>query len=91
MAEVDAWEVAPLFTDLLKSTSIQFIKDRVKLLRPSDHLNQSTPDRGSTLFGGTVHLESGVVIEYDWYIIFLCYKTHLWKEKNTLFVNLSLF
>ncbi|KAG6486242.1 alternative NAD(P)H-ubiquinone oxidoreductase C1, chloroplastic/mitochondrial-like [Zingiber officinale] len=68
--EVDAWEVAPLFTDLLKSTSIQFIKDRVKLLHPSDHLNQSTPDRGSTL-GGTVHLESGVIIEYDWLVLAL--------------------
>ncbi|XP_074571140.1 alternative NAD(P)H-ubiquinone oxidoreductase C1, chloroplastic/mitochondrial [Curcuma longa] len=69
--EVDAWEVAPLFTDLLKSTSIQFIKDRVKLLHPCDHLNQSTPDHGSTLSGGTVHLESGVVIEYDWVVLAL--------------------
>ncbi|CAL9117733.1 unnamed protein product [Musa textilis] len=66
--EVDAWEVAPLFTDLLKNTNIQFIKDRVKLLDPSDHL---TKEPGSTCSGGTVHLESGIIIEYDWLVLAL--------------------
>ncbi|CAD5177240.1 unnamed protein product [Musa acuminata subsp. malaccensis] len=66
--EVDAWEVAPFFTDLLKNTNIEFIKDRVKLLDPSDHL---TKEPGSTCSGGTVHLESGIIIEYDWLVLAL--------------------
>ncbi|KAL6605966.1 hypothetical protein ACP70R_041619 [Stipagrostis hirtigluma subsp. patula] len=61
--EVDVWEIAPSFAELLKNTSIQFIKDSVKLLRPSDHLRK---EPGEPCTGGVVHLESGTVIEYDW-------------------------
>lgn len=64
-AEVDAWEIAPRFLDLLANTSVQFFQDRVKLLHPSDHFRMNGPS-GSN-FGGTVLLESGVHIEYDWY------------------------
>ncbi|KAL6861821.1 hypothetical protein ACP4OV_017521 [Aristida adscensionis] len=60
--EVDVWEIAPTFTELLKNTSIQFVKDSVKLLRPSDHLRR---EPGESCTGGVVHLESGTVIEYD--------------------------
>lgn len=68
MTEVDAWEIAPLFTDLLKNTSVQFVKDRVKVLHPSDHLNYlQMKELGRPCSGGTVHLESGIIIEYDWY------------------------
>lgn len=63
-AEVDVWEIAPSFTELLKNTSVQFVKDSVKLLRPSDHFRR---DSGGSCTGGVVHLESGTVIEYDWY------------------------
>ncbi|WOK94011.1 alternative NAD(P)H-ubiquinone oxidoreductase C1, chloroplastic/mitochondrial [Canna indica] len=69
--EVDTWEVAPLFKDLLKNTTIQFIRDRVKLLRPSDHLNQSVKQSRSTSSGGSVHLESGIIVEYDWLVLAL--------------------
>lgn len=70
--EVDAWEIAPAFTDLLKNTSIQFVKDRVKILRPSDHLSQRGREETSRSYsGGTVHLESGKVIEYDWLVMAL--------------------
>jgi len=62
---VDEWEIAPRFLDLLANTSVQFFKDRVKVLHPSDHwgMNVSKASR----CGGTVHLESGLQIEYDWY------------------------
>lgn len=64
-AEVDAWEIAPRFSDLLANTGVQFFQDRVKVLHPSDHLGMNGPTVSSC--GGTVHLESGLVIEYDWY------------------------
>lgn len=62
---MDEWEIAPRFLDLLANTSVQFFKDRVKVLHPSDHwgMNVSKESR----CGGTVHLESGLQIEYDWY------------------------
>lgn len=64
IAEVDAWEIAPRFSDLLGNTSIQFVQDRVKRVHPSDHVGRNGPSRLSC--GGKVHLESGVCIEYDW-------------------------
>ncbi|XP_014510386.1 alternative NAD(P)H-ubiquinone oxidoreductase C1, chloroplastic/mitochondrial isoform X1 [Vigna radiata var. radiata] len=67
--EVDEWEIAPRFLDLLANTSVQFFKDRVKVLHPSDHwgMNVSKESR----CGGTVHLESGLQIEYDWLVLAL--------------------
>ncbi|RCV20713.1 hypothetical protein SETIT_4G079100v2 [Setaria italica] len=66
--EVDVWEIAPSFTELLKNTSIQFVRDSVKLLRPSDHFRR---EPGESCTGGVVHLESGTVIEYDWLVLAL--------------------
>ncbi|XP_035818155.1 alternative NAD(P)H-ubiquinone oxidoreductase C1, chloroplastic/mitochondrial isoform X2 [Zea mays] len=66
--EVDIWEIAPSFTELLKNTSVQFVRDSVKLLRPSDHLRRKP---GEPCTGGVVHLESGTVIEYDWLVLAL--------------------
>lgn len=60
--EVDAWEIAPRFSDLLANTSIQFVQDKVKLLNPCDHYDVKNPS-----CCGTVYLESGLHIEYDWY------------------------
>lgn len=65
-SEVDAWEIAPRFSDLLANTGVQFFQDRVKLLHPMDRLHGLT---GSSC-GGTIHLESGLTIEYDWYNIY---------------------
>ncbi|KVI00522.1 FAD-dependent pyridine nucleotide-disulfide oxidoreductase [Cynara cardunculus var. scolymus] len=67
--EVDAWEIAPRFSDLLVSTPVQFLRDRVKVLSPCDHLGMN----GSTVSGcgGSVQLESGLVIEYDWLVLSL--------------------
>lgn len=61
--EVDVWEIAPRFSDLLANTGIQFFQDRVKLLRPSDHEGTKASTRSSG--GGTVYLESGLLVEYD--------------------------
>ena len=63
--EVDPWEIAPRFTDLLANTGVQFFKDRVKCFCPSDALGMNPPTVSGA--GGTVHLESGLLIEYDWY------------------------
>ncbi|KAM7517974.1 hypothetical protein LguiB_016936 [Lonicera macranthoides] len=62
--EVDSWEIAPRFSDLLANTAVQFYQDRVKFLHPSDHLGMNGPTGSGC--GGTVHLESGLLIEYDW-------------------------
>ncbi|KAJ1405020.1 hypothetical protein SESBI_26161 [Sesbania bispinosa] len=67
--EVDEWEIAPRFSDLLANTSVQFLKDRVKFLHPSDHWGMNG-SKASTC-GGTVHLESGLHIEYDWLVLAL--------------------
>lgn len=60
--EVDEWEIAPRFSELLANTDVQFIQDRVKLLRPSD-MSTSGSQRNSC--AGTVQLESDLHIEYD--------------------------
>ncbi|KAF5186013.1 Alternative NAD(P)H-ubiquinone oxidoreductase C1 protein [Thalictrum thalictroides] len=67
--EVDAWEIAPRFLDLLANTSVQFVQDRVKFLQPSDHLKKNGSTRLSC--GGRVQLESGQCIEYDWLVLAL--------------------
>lgn len=61
--EVEAWEIAPQFSDLLANTGVRFFKDRVKCLYPCDHLGTNAPT------AGTVHLESGLLIEYDWLVL----------------------
>lgn len=65
-AEVDAWEIAPRFSDLLANTSIQFVQDKVKLLEPCDHFDVKSSSHATC--SGTVYLESGLHIEYDWYL-----------------------
>ncbi|XP_050377435.1 alternative NAD(P)H-ubiquinone oxidoreductase C1, chloroplastic/mitochondrial [Argentina anserina] len=67
--EVDAWEIAPRFSDLLANTSVLFLQDKVKLLYPSDHLVMNGPAKSSA--GGSVLLESGLLIEYDWLVLSL--------------------
>lgn len=64
--EVDAWEIAPRFSDLLANTSVLFHQDKAKLLYPSDHYG---PTQSS--LGGTVLLESGLLVEYDWLVLAL--------------------
>uniref|UniRef100_A0A1D1XKE9 demethylphylloquinone reductase n=1 Tax=Anthurium amnicola TaxID=1678845 RepID=A0A1D1XKE9_9ARAE len=67
--EVEPWEIAPSFTDLLANTSVQFVKDKVKFIQPSDHFGSN--GSGKSLSGGSVHLESGIIIEYDWLVLAL--------------------
>ncbi|KAI5672186.1 hypothetical protein M9H77_12550 [Catharanthus roseus] len=67
--EVDAWEIAPRFSDLLANTSVQFFRDKVNYLYPSDHLGMKGPSSSGS--GGLVHLASGLLIEYDWLVLAL--------------------
>ncbi|PQQ19899.1 alternative NAD(P)H-ubiquinone oxidoreductase C1 chloroplastic/mitochondrial [Prunus yedoensis var. nudiflora] len=67
--EVDAWEIAPRFSDLLANTSVLFFQDKAKLLYPSDHLEVNGPTQYSC--GGSVLLESGLLVEYDWLVLAL--------------------
>ncbi|KAK9167504.1 hypothetical protein Scep_002695 [Stephania cephalantha] len=66
--EVDEWEIAPRFLDLLANTSVQFFQDRVKLLYPLDHSMGKIPTMSC---GGRVQLESGRLVEYDWLVLSL--------------------
>ncbi|MED6111347.1 Nuclear pore complex subunit [Stylosanthes scabra] len=74
--EVDEWEIAPRFSDLLVNTSIVFFKDRVKCLHPSDNWRMNESPKASSS-AGTVHLESGLLIEYDWLVLSLGAETKL--------------
>lgn len=67
--EVDEWEIAPRFSDLLANTAVQFFKDRVKSLISRYHVGTN----GQTVSdsAGVVHLESGLLLEYDWLVIAL--------------------
>uniref|UniRef100_A0A2P2LBM0 demethylphylloquinone reductase n=1 Tax=Rhizophora mucronata TaxID=61149 RepID=A0A2P2LBM0_RHIMU len=67
--EVDAWEIAPRFRDLLANTGVQFFQDRAKVLHPFDHMGMNGSKASSC--GGTVLLESGLLIEYDWLVLAL--------------------
>lgn len=95
MAEVDDWEIAPSFTDLLKNTSVQFVKDRVKFIRPLDHLNHiEMRELGRSCSGGLVHLESGIIIEYDWSLPRCCeisfFNKTLYFSINLLVISIML-
>ncbi|ERN00956.1 alternative NAD(P)H-ubiquinone oxidoreductase C1, chloroplastic/mitochondrial isoform X1 [Amborella trichopoda] len=67
--EVDAWEIAPRFSELLANTSVQFFQDKVKRVSPCDNLRKNGSFGLDS--GGTVHLESGVLVEYDWLVVAL--------------------
>ncbi|XP_039014454.1 alternative NAD(P)H-ubiquinone oxidoreductase C1, chloroplastic/mitochondrial-like isoform X2 [Hibiscus syriacus] len=67
--EVDDWEIAPRFSELLANTGVQFLQDKVKILHPSDHWGMNGHKQSSC--GGTVLLESGLLIEYDWLVLAL--------------------
>lgn len=73
------WEIAPRFSDLLTNTGIQFLRDRVKTLLPCDHLGVNGSQ--TSVSGGTVLLESGFNIEYDWY--------HVLHNRNVLIETIS--
>ncbi|KAL8170822.1 hypothetical protein V2J09_022626 [Rumex salicifolius] len=73
--EVEPWEIAPRFSDLLSNTSVQFYQDRVKLLHPSSGILDNGSERSKC--AGTVHLESGLLIEYDWLVLALGAKSNL--------------
>lgn len=67
--EVDAWEIAPYFSELLSNTSVLFIKDKVKTICPC----YGSKGNGLQTSGdvGAVYLESGMKVEYDWLVLAL--------------------
>ncbi|KAG6551239.1 hypothetical protein Mapa_007165 [Marchantia paleacea] len=70
--EVDEWEIAPTFAELLANTHVEFVKDSVKAVSPSDQVRENgslASSRGAT--GGTVLLESGTRVDYDWLVLAL--------------------
>ncbi|EFJ21917.1 hypothetical protein SELMODRAFT_268023 [Selaginella moellendorffii] len=74
--EVDVWEVAPLFADLLASTTIRFLKDNVKSVSPFDAVADDNKSSPSSI-GGKVYLESGIQVEYDWLVLALGAETKM--------------
>lgn len=93
---MDEWEIAPRFSELLVNTSVRFLKDRIKFLNPSDHWGVNGSK--SSTCGGTVHLESGLHIEYDWYnmhyLITLVYPGRisvLYTAQDDMFFSGSVF
>ncbi|KAL2634438.1 hypothetical protein R1flu_005917 [Riccia fluitans] len=71
--EVDQWEIAPTFTELLANTNVTFIKDSVKAVSAP---GQSRRENGSFASSGdntvgTVLLESGTRVNYDWLVLAL--------------------
>ncbi|MCO5575937.1 hypothetical protein L7F22_029744 [Adiantum nelumboides] len=70
--EVDVWEVAPPFQDLLSGTNVSFQQDRVEKVLPFDESSGSHDGSlTSQNKGGTVVLESGLAIDYDWLVLAL--------------------
>ncbi|KAG0583473.1 hypothetical protein KC19_3G139000 [Ceratodon purpureus] len=70
--EVESWEVAPTFKDLLANSSVQFRQDTVKSIQPFDAVN-GTPALATTSrdVGGSVYLSSGMQVDYDWLVLAL--------------------
>lgn len=67
--EVESWEVAPSFNELLATSGIQFRQDTVKSIQPMDAVN-GTP-AASRDIGGSVYLSSGTQVDYDWLVLAL--------------------
>lgn len=65
--EVEEWEIAPRFSELLSNTAVQFFKDRVQSIHPTDHLGMDGNSVSAS--AGVVHLESGLLVEYDWLVL----------------------
>eukprot|EP00850_Spirogloea_muscicola_P011301 SM000069S20738 [mRNA] locus=s69:614561:617671:- [translate_table: standard] len=75
--EVDTWEIAPKFLDLLSGTGVNFIQDTVKSVTPSDHAPQSSGGLPHTGRAGTVRLGSGTEIIYDWLVLAMGAETRM--------------
>ncbi|XP_075514679.1 alternative NAD(P)H-ubiquinone oxidoreductase C1, chloroplastic/mitochondrial isoform X2 [Primulina tabacum] len=65
--EVEEWEIAPRFSELLSNTAVQFFKDRVQSIHPTDHLGMN--GISASVSAGVVHLQSGLLVEYDWLVL----------------------
>lgn len=79
--EVDVWEIAPRFTDLLAGTDVLFVRDSVTGVLPQDRAPPgSAPGRAgaaTSYAGGYVSLGSGVNVAYDWLVLALGAETQM--------------
>ena len=62
------WEVAPTFADLLKPTSVCYVRGDVTAVRVGDVVPFADGGVGSS-GGGTIELASGETVEYDWLVV----------------------
>ncbi|GMH40647.1 hypothetical protein BSKO_08551 [Bryopsis sp. KO-2023] len=62
----EPWEIAPSFVDLLEPYTTTFIKGRATAVQPEG----ATKDGGSSR-GGSVVLEGGSTVKYDWLVVAL--------------------
>ena len=62
------WEVAPTFADLLKPTSVRYVRGDVAAVRVGDVVPFADGGVGSS-GGGTIELASGETVEYDWLVV----------------------
>ena len=62
------WEVAPAFEDLLKPTSVRYVRGDVAAVRTGDEVPFADGSTGSS-GGGTIELASGETVEYDWLVV----------------------
>lgn len=79
--EVDVWEIAPRFTDLLAGTDVLFVRDNVTRVSPLDRTlpAMASPQVPGTPSGtgGYVSLSSGVDVAYDWLVLALGAETQM--------------
>eukprot|EP00897_Mesotaenium_endlicherianum_P003528 jgi/Mesen1/3202/ME000185S02344 len=68
--EVDQWEIAPRFTDLLAGTDVRFLRDTVKSVT-------APPAAGGAETTGHVMLASGMDVSYDWLVLALGAETRM--------------
>ncbi|CAI5465349.1 unnamed protein product [Closterium sp. Yama58-4] len=74
--DVTVWEIAPKFTDVLRSTQVAFLQDGVQAVHVTNGGAASAADvAGDT--GGRVRLASGVEVEYDWLVLALGAQTNM--------------
>ncbi|GJP78290.1 hypothetical protein CLOP_g8614 [Closterium sp. NIES-67] len=71
--DVTVWEIAPKFSELLRSTGVTFLQDGVQAVDVGGHV----ADDSVSATGGRVRLASGVEVEYDWLVLALGARTNM--------------
>ena len=83
--EVESWEVAPRYRDLLEGSDVEFLRGRVSgVSLPGSQTSTSSgadeTSRGSSALGpagGSLSLEDGTQVDWDWLVLALGAETRL--------------